>query len=98
MLAFFRKIVSNNDEVLKLQSNVENALAPVLRVALLDGVTISAALASGDNEIAHGLGRVPQGYIIIDVDAAATIYRVSLSDKFLTLNSTATANIKLWIY
>lgn len=55
-------------------------------VALIDGVTI----------VNHGLGRKPQGWILADVNGAATIYRsqpFNTSTLVLTSNAAVTVNL-----
>lgn len=55
-------------------------------VVLIDGVTI----------VNHGLGRKPQGWILADVNGAATIYRsqpFNASTLVLTSNAAVTVNL-----
>lgn len=64
-------------------------------VSILNNIELQV----GNNRIAHKLGRKPQGWLILDINAAATIYRSQhFDDLFLTLNSNAIATISLGVF
>jgi len=44
------------------------------RIAIKDASIIEATITTSDTVIQHGLGRNPIGYLIIDRDAAQTVY------------------------
>jgi hypothetical protein len=58
----------------------------------------SVHLQPGVNNITHNLGKVPTGFIITDIDAASTIYRISYSAAIVALNSSATAIVTLFLF
>lgn len=66
-------------------------LNPWLKNPMSSGVYIKdITLNSGVNVINHKLGRVPQGWIAIDVQGASTVYRSApFNDLTLTLTLTA---------
>lgn len=71
-----------------------NAL-PLNQMVVLNNV----ALVIGNNVITHGLGRTPTGWIVMDVNAATTIYRsAAFNATNLTLNSSAIATIRLGVF
>lgn len=56
-------------------------------------------LKVGNNKIAHLLNRKPQGWIILDLNAPAQIYRVEDFDPlFLTLNSDTKVTVSLGVF
>jgi hypothetical protein len=56
-------------------------------------------LKSGVNVINHGLGRLLNGWIITDINAAATIYRSApLNNLTLTLTSSAAATVNIEVF
>lgn len=56
-------------------------------------------LALGNNIVSHKLGKKPQGWLIVDIDAASIIYRYQEStDVFLYLNASAAATISLGVF
>jgi hypothetical protein len=78
----------------------KSILDPVLENPL-NNITIlkNIELVSGDNVINHRLGRLQQGWLILDINAASTIYRTAdFNDKTLTLNSSADCTIILGVY
>lgn len=83
-----------------LQSKWKAELDPKLGNVLANGLLISnVSLSIGDNVINHKLGRVQQGWILVDQNAGATIYRsAALNDSTLTLNSSAGVTISLWVF
>lgn len=90
---------------LKLQPDMQttkwkNILDPLLKNPL-NNVTIlkDISLVAGNNTISHKLGRKPQGWIIVDINAASNIYRYQDStDLFLYLNSSNNAVISLGVF
>lgn len=89
----------------KLQPDMQTTkwksiLDPLLRNQL-NSVSIlnNIELVIGNNKIAHKLGKKPQGWMILDINAASTIYRSQdFDDLFLTLNSSAVATISLGVF
>ena len=83
-----------------MQTQWQSQLNPVLanpltnprilkNVALIDGVTV----------INHGLGAVQQGWIISDINAAASIYRSApFNNLTLSLTSSAACVVNLVVY
>jgi hypothetical protein len=67
---------------------------PIVDGNLLTGII----LQSGNNTINHKLGRQIQGWIICDINAAATIYRSAWSTEIIVLNSSAKVTVNLWVF
>lgn len=98
MLKFFRKINVKDRDLSQVQDNVAQILQPLSKKALLDGVQIEATVALGSNKISHTLQRKPLGWIVVDADAAVTLYRTAWDTTFLTLTASGSATITLWVY
>lgn len=83
-----------------LQNSWASALNPLLANPVCTGILLkNIALASGANTINHKLGRTPQGWLIIDRDGTATIYRSQpLNNLTLTLTSSASINVSLYVF
>jgi hypothetical protein len=97
-LPFFQTSIT---ELSLMQSKWKSILNPVVNLplnntpSLLQGVV----LKSGDNVINHKLGRTPQGYIIVDNNAAVQVYRsAAFNDLTLTLHSNGAAVISLLVF
>lgn len=70
-------------------ANPLNSISILKNIALINGVT----------PINHKLGQLQQGWIILDIDSAATIYRSqAFNDKTLTLTSNAACTVTLGVY
>lgn len=83
-----------------MQSNWASQLNPVLANPLTN-VTIlkNVALTSGTNIINHKLGQTPQGWFIVDTNAAINLYRSKpFNDLTLTLVSSASATVNLAVF
>jgi len=64
----------------------------------LVGNVFTATITPSTATINHGLGSVPLGWIVLDQDAGANIWKTSSDDKTITFDSSATVNIKVWIF
>lgn len=57
------------------------------------------ALIIGANTINHGLDQMMQGWMILDINASAIVYRSQpLNDKTITLTSNAVAKVTLGVF
>lgn len=91
-------------ELSKIQGNFKEFAEQFSGLPFLTGVLLSAngqttfQITTSGLQIAHGLQRVPVGWILIDNDSNATIWRASWDDKFITFDSSSTSNIKVWVF
>ncbi len=59
----------------------------------------SVMLSSGNNQIAHQLGRIQQGWVVLDINGAAVIYRnKAFNDSYLYLSSDAAVTVNLGVF
>jgi hypothetical protein len=71
---------------------------------LIDGILLEGESipATTNTVINHKLGRRIKGWVVTDQDAAATIYRVTVSGedtaKQITLYASAAVTIDLWVF
>jgi hypothetical protein len=81
------------------QRSTADALVKLGGEGLLAGRAIeSVALTTGATAVQHKLGRVPRGWFVTDIDAAATVRRTAWSTKTLTLVASASCTVNLWVY
>lgn len=75
-------------------------LNPVIANPLNDvSILKNISLIVGETKIPHLLGRKQQGWFIVDINAAATIYRSKVfEDNFLYLTSNASVVVNLGIF
>lgn len=83
----------------KIQSNTRAATQQSRSNPINSGTILSSvSLSVGDNDIAHKLTQKLQGWFIVDIDAASTIYKKSSNDKTITLNSSVACVISLFVF
>lgn len=92
------KTVFEDQNLQGLQDNVAGVLDPLVRIAILDGVQISATLSTGSNRISQPLQATPRGWIIVDRNGVATVYRTAWDSKTISLTASAPVNLQIWIY
>jgi hypothetical protein len=91
-LGKFQRITTTDYNINQLQNNVAKVVDTLSVQPLTTGTLLkNVHLLSGDTTIFHGLNAPLQGYIITNIDGAATIYNAGSTtpDKTLVLNSTA---------
>lgn len=90
-----------------LQDNIQAVLEPLIRDPFMDGVIlkdISLINTLAGQHINHGLGRKPQGFIVVSQDRAASIYWKQSSnttpDKTIWMftNSPIPVNVNLRVF
>lgn len=85
-----------------LQDAVSDSVGPLTNVPLLDYVwKRDVALASGANQIGHGLGRPWRGYIVTRRNAAVTVHdpdEQPMRDRLVTLQSSGAAVVDLFMF
>ena len=64
-----------------------------------DGFYTTASLDVSGTRVSHNLGRPPDGWVVIDNDADARVWRSGEMDSSsITLSASAAANVRLWIF
>lgn len=80
----------------KWKSILDPVLAnPVTNISILKNVT----LASGNNAVPHKLQEIQQGWIIVDIQGAATIYRNgAFNSTYLYLNASTGVVVSIGVF
>lgn len=99
----FRRIHSDNREIVQVQKNIQDALSQILVLPILNGTLLeNLVLSAGDNTITHKLGRKVKGYIVVRKSAVSNIYdKISTDTKLdqqFTLNASVACTISLWVF
>lgn len=95
------KVHTNDRLINQLQQNFAQALEPLLSNPITQGVLLtSVKLTSGANQVQHGLGRAPQGWIPVRVRGSATLYdeQDTNSTPSLTLSLVTSADVTVDLY
>ena len=94
----FRKIKTDLRDVEQLQSACSAQFQALHNCQLLDGAALNVDLVAGDNVISNPLQRDMRGWIVTDRSTAAAVYKVSSTSRNITLNSSSTITLQLWVY
>lgn len=88
-----------------IQDNIADALQPLLNNPLINGGVLLApvALTTATSEVAHGLGRTLRGWVVVDKDANARIWRVASpanpnSARTIRLTASSAVNVTLYVF
>lgn len=77
----------------------EADLAPVLQSPLLQARKVAdVELDATAKEIAHGLGRVPEGWLLVDPDVGTLVWRTAKTSETLTLAALVSVRGTLWVW
>ena len=104
VLSKFQRINTDNYDLETVQSNVGKTLDLLTKGALSGGVLLEGIdLTTGaPNLIEHGLGREPQGYIIVKQSGYADVrdlnVALNLKPRLLSLAVTANLTVSLYIF
>lgn len=86
-------------ELNKVQQNLQNALNPILKSAIVAGLQIdNVALSTSPTDVDHKLGRLPQGWLLVDRSSDATVWATAKNKSVLTLTASAATVVSLWVY
>lgn len=102
MLEAFRKLKLDTPILQQMQDNIERAFSKLVGKTgnpVLDFVRVeTVGLVVGSNVIPHKLNRMPRGWWLTALDAAATVHEVTRTASSLTLASTATATVDIYLF
>ena len=90
-----------DEPLTRTQDAVADALRGVLRVAMLDGVSVRASLTPGASTLVpHGLERAVEGWLVTDIDSAGDVWRVRTDERpgLLALRSNTTVHVTVWVW
>lgn len=89
-----------NKDMMLMQTNWAADINPVLANPLSSGIFLkNVTLVNGVTTVNHLLARMQQGWIISDVNGAATIYRSQpFNNLTLTLTSNAAVTVTLYVF
>ena len=102
MFESLRKIkVKSHEDADRALERAYGAINILNRSPILNGVFVTATLASGENALSHKLGRTPLGWYIVDRSTAATVHRdpADLMDsRLITLTASGAVTLTLWVF
>jgi hypothetical protein len=97
----FRKINVPDQNLMRVQDAVAESLSSILRVPILNSNRVDASLTTTLTEVAHGLGRDVQGWIIVRKDNGSDVWEPSESitpKKTVRLQAAAPVNVSILFF
>tara|TARA_Y100000310_G_C20459900_1_gene704836 strand:+ start:209 stop:517 length:309 start_codon:yes stop_codon:yes gene_type:complete len=99
----WKRVKSDDPEIEELQDNAEPIMRQVENAFSLGGVLLkNKTIATEATDINHGLGRAPQGFVIVRQRADARVWDLqddnNNSTKSLTLIASAEVDVDVWIF
>jgi hypothetical protein len=90
----------SNKNFLLMQTAWASAVNPLLKNPINQGILLKeVALINGVTIINHLLGRTQQGWFVVDMNAAAAIYRsAAFNSTTLSLRSNAAVTVNLYVF
>lgn len=94
----FKRLFIDDSTISRFQDNVTNWAAQIELCPFLKGVQIDETINTTDTVINHKLQKEPEGFLVIDQDANANIWRVSSDSQTITLRASASVSAKIWVF
>lgn len=83
----------------KLQQNLEKFFLQLYLVPFLKGTYLKdIQITTTSQSFKHGLSSVPQGFIVLDKQANAVIWRNTASEGFISLQSDNDVTASVWVF
>lgn len=105
MLTPFRKLVTGDQAIDRIQDSVGEAMRSTQACPLLDGVLITGVklVAANYTQTEHQLNRIPRGYLVVRRSANAVVYddqanNESLAERCLKLRASANVTVDIWVF
>jgi hypothetical protein len=96
MLKQLEKIQTGDEMLERGQTKLKEFAEQISNKEILDGLLYTKG--NDGRILTHKLGRVPLGYIVVGQSVHGSVVGSSFSDKSITFTSSATMNVKLWIF
>ncbi|TXH54801.1 MAG: hypothetical protein E6Q97_10105 [Desulfurellales bacterium] len=98
--AFVNSQVAEVDlAISRVQEAARDSLQRIVDAGPLKGRQIdNVAVGVSAVSISHGLGRTPRGWFVVDRNAACDLHRTAWDARTITIISSATATVSIWVY
>ena len=97
----FKTFAIKETETKLLQSNISDAINPILKTELIDGRLITSLIVgTSATAVNHGLNRKANGYIVVSSSVAANFFDnvPSADTKSFNLTASAATTVSLWVF
>lgn len=94
-----RNYLGSDQDTAMFANSVRDSINALNQVPIANGLHIRAVSLNGSTKVAHGLGRIPVGYIVTSNDTPTNVYEAGeRTDLFLTLAADTPCQCALWIF
>jgi hypothetical protein len=93
-----KRINPKDGDLNSVQLSVKEYLDQLAPNMFLIGNLLEITVTTTATEFNHGLQKTPFGWFVLDKTANADIWRTAWDSKTITLDATASATIKLWVF
>lgn len=99
-----KKLITDDADLMRVQQNYIESLNDLFTsVTILDGIILKdiVLVSASTNKVAHKLGRAVRGFLVVKKSGVADIYNStvqSLSDSFLSLETSVNVTVSLWVF
>lgn len=94
----FKRLFFNDQVMSRFQDNVTTWTDQLSGCPFLRGVLIETLITSSDTIINHGLGKTPEGYLVLSQDANTPIWKITSNENAITLKASTNVNVKIWVF
>lgn len=97
----FKRLNFKDQDLNRIQDNVDAAINPLLKLPLLDGIfLVDVTIKVTDTAIPHRLNRPFKGWVMTAKNAAGDIYEGTNTkpELFLVLKASSQVIVDLWIF
>lgn len=101
MIKRFTVVNTKDADLNSVQRNVDDALTPIIRNPLLDGRMIEKVRLTAANPtlVEHKLGRQVLGWVIVDIDSNANVWKTPTNNiNFLQLETSADCTVNIYVF
>lgn len=103
-LVRFAPVIVKDKELGRVQDVLSEVLLPVTASQIVDGIlTSSQSVTTSFQNLPHGLGRAPVGWVVVAPNADARVWEDAASSnpdvtKFLRVKASAAVTCKFWVF
>lgn len=94
----FTRRMAKDDDLNRIQSDLETAINPALKKEILDGVLVSGEVSTTTSSIAHGLGRVPKGWFVVSGHNDIGVAQAADANYLYVSSSGGTNTVTFWVF
>lgn len=95
-----RKIVTKDTDLGRVQDAIKVAYDGLVNIPFtqVQFIDIDFAVAGSSTTIPHSLGRVPQGFFVVDKNVATDVYRISWDASNIVLRASAISIVRIMLF